>query len=75
MFFFEIVLYVPSEDHERVVVLLHAADRALNRRLVPRHDAALMEQMLALEPLVEAGHLVKTHYTYLCILSGGQSSV
>ena len=66
----EIGLDIPPKDDKRVVVLLHAADRALDGRLVPGQDAALVEQVLALEPLVEPSNFVKTHYTYLYILSG-----
>jgi hypothetical protein len=74
MFFFQIVFDIHPEYDQGVVVLLHAADRALDGGLVPGEDAPLVEQMLALKSLIEPGNFVKTHYTYLYILSGRQSS-
>jgi hypothetical protein len=75
MFFFKIVFDIHPEYNKGVVVLLHAANRALDGGLVPGEDAPLVEQVLALESLIEPSNFVKTHYTYLYILSGGQSSV
>jgi len=75
MFFFHIVFDIHPEYDKRVVVLLHAADGTLDGGLVPCEDAPLVEQVLALQSLIEPSNFVKTHYTYLCILSGGQPSV
>jgi hypothetical protein len=75
MFFFQIVFDIHPEYDEWVVVLLHAANWALDGGLVPGEDAPLVEQVLTLESLIESGNFVKTHYTYLYILSGGQPSV
>jgi len=75
MFFFEVGLDIHPEYNQGVVVLLHATDWALDGGFVPGEDAALVEQVLALESLIEPSNFVKTHYTYLYILSGGQPSV
>jgi len=73
MFFFHIVFDIHPEYDEGVVVLLHAADGALDGGLVPGEDAPLVKQVLALESLIEPSNFVKTNYTYLYILSGRQS--
>jgi len=75
MFLFEVGFDIHPEYDQGVIVLLHAADRALDGGLVPGEDAPLVEQVLALESLIEPCNFVKTHYTYLYILSGGQPSV
>jgi hypothetical protein len=75
MFFFQIVFDIHPEYDQGVVVLLHATDWALDGGLVPSEDAPLVEQMLAFESLIEPSNFIKTHYTYLYILSGGQPPV
>ena len=54
-----------SKDDQGVVVLLHATRRTLDRGLEPGRDALVVEDVLALEPLVvPLGHL-KTDGTCL----------
>ena len=60
-----IVLDVLSEDYQGVVVLLHAARRTLDRGLEPGRDALVMEDVLALEPLVVPLRHLKTDGTRL----------
>ena len=54
-----------SEDDQGVVVLLHAARRALDRGFEPGRDALVVEDVLALEPLVVALRPLKTDGTCL----------
>jgi len=63
--FTHIVLYGLFKYNNRVVVLLHSALRALDAGLEPFHDALGVEGVLALELLVVALGVLKTHSTSL----------
>ena len=52
-----------AEYHYRVVVLLHATLWAFDAGLEPRHDAFIMEYVLALEFLVRTFRQFKTDCT------------
>jgi hypothetical protein len=69
LFFFQIIFNIFPENNEWVVVKLHPAHWALYGRLEPRRDTLLVEQVLTLEPPIKPSHLVKTYYTYMCIVS------
>ena len=60
-----IVLDVLSKDDQGVVVLLHATRRTLDRGLEPGRDALVVEDVLALEPLVVPLRHLKTDGTRL----------
>ena len=60
-----IVLDVLSKDDQGVVVLLHATRRTLDRGLKPGRDALVVEDVLALEPLVVPLRHLKTDGTRL----------
>jgi hypothetical protein len=61
--FTDVVLDVLAEDHNRIVVLFHAALGTFDARLEPGHDAFLMKNVLALELLVGSLGRLKTHGT------------
>ena len=58
-----VILDVLAEDHDRVVVLLHATRRTLDARLEPGRDALVVENVLALELLVGPLRELKTDGT------------